>query len=152
MIREPDAENLAAHFTAGIRQPHCQAHQPVAADSGHEGVEEVGVGLAGRSRQHLVQVGPLGQAQQVTEAPGNEQCTEQIGDGHQQPVARHGAWADTPGEHRQRQAHHVAGEQFATGQDHQDQADGKYRGAQQCAERGPLYRDHGADVDSQEKP
>ena len=112
---------------------------------------EIGAGLGFGDGDGLGQKGAFGQAQHVAEEPGDEQRAEQVGQGHQAPVAGHCGSGYAPGEHRGGQAHHVAGQQFAASEDGQDQADGEHRCAQQVAQRCPRAGDHGADVDVQQK-
>ncbi len=98
-------------------------------------MQEVRIHFGLRDRQRFMQERTFGQAQQMTEEVGDGQAAGQVGQGDPKPVTQHGDGGDFAGKPGHRQGHHVAGQQFATGQNGQDQTDRKDRGTQQGAER-----------------
>jgi hypothetical protein len=61
------------------------------------------------------------------------------------------AQTDTPGEQCHGQAHHIASQQLAAGQHHQNQPHRKHHRAKQVAQRSPFVRNHGTHMDIEEK-
>ncbi len=87
----------------------------------------------------------------MAEEVGDGHAAGEVGQGDPKPVAQHGDGGNFTGEPGYWQGHHVAGQQFAAGQNGQDQTDREDRGAQQRAERAPFGRQGADDVNIQQE-